>query len=517
MGKLKIILLLLGGSLLIGFGLLGAGGAENYNQITAERPHVVPSSAEAETFGKQSDTVTVLITTDREEYREPFATKLAVWLRAVFPTEVRVISQQELGGENLSLLLDRAGAIIYYGTDYGSPPSLELIDYLFQRLYDQATKLVWIGYHGDRLVGHSEGYGVVYDGLIKNERPRQVLYLEAETSYLLPHQDLILLQVGGSGIARARVTLDADPIVVSGHHQDSLSGKDNFYYFGFHPTSFLNAEGVHLIYLDLMHEVFDINRSHAAVIRLEDVNPSTDPAALAEVVDYLSESDIPFVISLIPFYIGIDSRLVALRERPALVEVVQAALERGGEIVLHGATHQFKGVTGVDSEFWDEATEEPIDDLNYVLARVQLGLVELEANGLLEKTVGWETPHNPFRAGETAYQVFENRFSLIYDNPRWSYDLKWIPYPIVRGDTTYISTNLGYYRTDQSVAQIDSKLARAGKIISLQKGGVVSFFYHPWLGAEKLHLLVKGLTEQGWSFRSVSSVAAEYTATESRG
>mgnify|MGYP006289088411 CR=1 FL=1 len=102
-------------------------------------------------FGRSEGPKTLLVSTDREEYGEPFTSKLAVWLRAVFSADVQIVGQNELTGDNLAGILNGIEVIIYYGTDYGRPPSQEFIDYAFGLLKTGTTKLVWIGYHGNKL------------------------------------------------------------------------------------------------------------------------------------------------------------------------------------------------------------------------------------------------------------------------------------------------------------------------------------------------------------------------------
>lgn len=474
-------------------------------------------SGDDPSFGMSTGPKTLIVTTDREEFAEPFTTKIAVWLRAVFSVEVQVVTQNKLVGEDLASILDGSDVIIYYGLDYDRPPPQGFIDYSFRLVEAGAARLVWIGCHGDKLRGYLELYGMSYGGVMINDSPpAQVLYVDTSTNYDILNQHLFLLQFSSlqSGLSRARATVGGKPVVLSGRHGERFQDGPGFYFFGFHPTSYLARGGAHLIFLDLMHEVYGIRRDKHALLRLEDVSAVTSPEQLLEISRYLGETGRPFTISLIPFYLGSDGRLTPLREEVDLLEAIGISLEHGGEIVIHGATHQYKGITGVDSEFWDEEREAPIDDINYVRSRVQLALAEIKANGFLDKVVGWETPH--YRAGEMGYAFFEGQFDLIYEEPHWNYDLQFLPYPIIRTDSVYIPTNLGYYHGGLS-NQIGTKLEQAAKVFGLQYGGVVSFFYHPWLGVEKLKLWINGLTEQGWEFSLASSVASEYSTTGSGG
>ncbi|GAI50943.1 unnamed protein product, partial [marine sediment metagenome] len=61
--------------------------------------------------------------------------------------------------------------------------------------------------------------------------------------------------------------------------------------------------------------------------------------------------------------------------------------------ILHGYTHQYDGVTGIDYEFWDESNNKPVkeDSEEFVQERVISALNILRNAGL--STDIWETPH----------------------------------------------------------------------------------------------------------------------------
>ncbi len=467
---------------------------------------------ESEKFGRSSGTNTLIVTSERKEFSEPFTTKLAVWLRAVFSARVDVVSQEELIGYKLPYYLKDKEVIVYYGTDYGRAPGKGFIEHSFTRVKSGKAKLVWIGYHGDKIRRHLNSYGIGYGGVKTNATPETVAsYVDTEANFSFQNKDFIYLEILNPELARVRASLENRPVVVSGRGNPNGSSVDSFYYVGFHPTSYIVSGGAHLIFMDLMHEVYGVTRSKFALIRLEDVNPTSDPDNLAEITSYLSEMNVPFTVSLIPFHLH-ENRLTTLREKDDLVKVLKSATNRGGEIVLHGLTHQHTGETGVDSEFWNEKNGAPLEEEGYVKSRIEIGLEELKASGLLGSNSGWETPH--YKAGKLVYDLFEAEFDLIYEAPHWNYDLGFLPYPVIRRNSVYVPTNLGYYRGDLSSQQIEEKLTKAKLLQELQFGGVASFFYHPSLGLERLKPLIDGLIDQGWKFASAKSVVKEFTAAE---
>ena len=481
-------------------------------EVNLARKTVETIIPESEEFGRSSGNNTLIVTSGRKEFSEPFTTKLAVWLRAAFSARVDVVSQEELIGYKLPYYLKDKEVIVYYGTDYGRAPGEGFIKHSFTRIKSGETKLVWIGYHGDKIRGQLNSYGIGYGGVKTNTTPGTVAsYVDTEANFSFRNRDFVYLELLNPELARVRARLENRPVVVSGRDSSNGSSTDSFYYVGFHPTSYIVSGGAHLIFMDLMHEVYGVRRNKSALIRLEDVNPTSDADKLAEIAGYLSEMNVPFTVSLIPFHLH-ENRLTTLREKDDLVKVLTAATKRGGDIVLHGLTHQHTGETGVDSEFWSEKTGTPLEEEGYVKSRIEIGLGELKASGLLGNNSGWETPH--YKAGRLGYDLFEAKFDLIYEAPHWNYDLGFLPYPVIRRNSVYVPTNLGYYRGDLSGQQIEEKLTKAGLLQELQFGGVASFFYHPNLGLEKLRPLIAGLIEQGWKFASAKSVVKEFTAAK---
>jgi uncharacterized protein YdaL len=240
------------------------------------------------------------------------------------------------------------------------------------------------------------------------------------------------------------------------------------------------------------------------LVRLEDIHALTDPQELLSLTGFLKSEGVPFTLALIPIFVGGDGTEIRLsQDRDFRIKVKNALLD-GGEIVLHGTTHQFDGVTALDYEFWDERRGVPIGGAEYAEQQVAAALMEIEFSGLRPHLVGWTTPH--YAAGEEAYAVFERYFELLYETPRWGYDLKLVPYPVKTENNLYVPTNLGYVNRVSLDADIDRILEGARLLAGLQHGALASFFYHPGIGVEGLKRLIRGLKEQGWTFKPVSSL-----------
>jgi len=455
-------------------------------------------------FGRNPRTRTLIVTSRRTELTEPFVSKLAVWLEAAYQTEVQVLYQEGIYQSYRSGLYKNYDVLIYYATDYQQSPPPELIVDLFEGEGITKRKVVWIGYHLDKVQAYLQRYGLSYGRLSTGNEAGKLLYLDSGVSYNLFDPDRISVEVVNDELARVRATVDDGPIIVSAKQTYYLEDGECFYFIGFHPTAYLSSFGAHLVFLDILNEVYGIERGKTALVRVEDIHAFTDPDTLFSITSFLRDEGIPFTLALIPVYVdeqGAETRLS--RDRGFRIMVKNALLD-GGEFVLHGDTHQFDGVTAEDYEFWDEKSGAPVDGEDYAEQRVADALMEVEFSGLRSYLVGWETPH--YAAGAAAYRVFERYFELLYEDPHWGHDLKFIPYPVELEHNLYVPTDLGYVRGASPDADVDTMLEEARLLAGLQHGALASFYYHWQLGPEALQRLIRGLKDQGWTFRSVSSL-----------
>jgi hypothetical protein len=456
-------------------------------------------------FGRNPRTRTLIVTSRRTELTEPFVSKLAVWLEAAYQTRVQVLYQEGIYRSYRSGLYKDYDVLIYYATDYQQPPPPELIADIFEGEGITKKKVVWIGYHLDKVQAYLHLYGLSYGRLSTGSELGELLYLDSGVSYNLLAPDHISVEVINDDLARVRATVDDAPIIVSAKQTYYPEDGECFYFIGFHPTAYLTDHfGAHLVFLDILNEVYGIERGKIALVRLEDINATTDPQKLLSITDFLRSEGVPFTLALIPVYVDKNGRKIRLSQDRDFRIMVKNALLDGGEFVLHGDTHQYDGVTAEDYEFWDERTNTPIDGADYAEQRVADALMEVEFSGLRPYLVGWETPH--CKASEEAYAVFEKYFELLYEGPRWGYDLKFTPYPVETENNLYVPSNLGYVRVDSPDVNVSTILQEATLLAGLKHGALASFHYHPFMGLERLRTIIQGLKEQGWTFKSVSSL-----------
>jgi uncharacterized protein YdaL len=218
---------------------------------------------------------------------------------------------------------------------------------------------------------------------------------------------------------------DAIPYILHG---------SNFWYVADVPFSYMSEEDRYLVFADLLHDIVGINHpeSHRAIIRLEDVDPSYSPALLRAAADYLQSQAVPFAVATVPVYsdpLGVynegEPERIDMSGAPQFVDALKYMIGRGGQLVMHGYTHQyesgvnpFTGVTGDDYEFfrvtYDAETNlvdymaVPEDSRHWVLGRIRAGLREFEQARLTP--VAWETPH--YAASALDYGVFAENFPL---------------------------------------------------------------------------------------------------------
>jgi uncharacterized protein YdaL len=168
----------------------------------------------------------------------------------------------------------------------------------------------------------------------------------------------------------------------------------------------------YLLFADMLHDILgeQHEESHNALLRIEDITPMDSPSRLREIADILSSRGIPFLVGVVPFYVNPGEGIrISLSDKPDLVDALKYMVQNGGTIVMHGVTHQYKGVTAADYEFWDESTGKPIKDetVEGIQRKLDMGIQEFMRNGLYPLI--WETPH--YTASFRLYQTVAKYFS----------------------------------------------------------------------------------------------------------
>ena len=298
----------------------------------------------------------------------------------------------------------------------------------------------------------------------------------------------------------------------SGRRLPYIIGSGTFLYCADSPFSMTGPSDRYIMFADMLHDILgeDHDHSHSALIRIEDVNPMEQPDRLRDVADVLSSRGIPFLVGVSPFYvIPAEGVRVSLSDKPDLVDALKYMVNNGGTIVMHGITHQYRGTTGADYEFWDESTNRPIagETEEGVRRKVELGIQEFMRNGLYPLV--WETPH--YTGSFTLYNVIGDYFTtameqrLTIENADYS---QFFPYIIRRdlfGQMIY-PENLGYVplSTDPAVGRARIReMARDARTNLAVRDGFAAGFFHSFVDHALLEELVDSLRAMGYTFLDV--------------
>ncbi|WP_214700009.1 DUF2334 domain-containing protein [Exiguobacterium sp. s57] len=298
---------------------------------------------------------------------------------------------------------------------------------------------------------------------------------------------------------------------------------DEHFYSGIH--NLLNRSS--LLVADSLFDFFQVESSneHLGYLRLEDINPSTDPKLLEEVGNYLLDRDVPILLAVITVYAEPGSeQLVHYTDRPELLDVIQSLEKRGASVISHGYTHQYRSSeTGEGFEFWDVENNQPVlvpsnetppllkkreafsnnrDYTEYVatLLEGETAYMQSKLTNSIHKLVsldlkplGFEAPH--YTMSHSGYALTSNYFSNIFGQVQFS-NTNWevmgsTPYiakpSLLHGMTLYPET-IGYVRTD--LPRPVNEMRRARDELMIVRDSMIGGFYHPYLGTEHLSDLV---------------------------
>ena len=271
----------------------------------------------------------------------------------------------------------------------------------------------------------------------------------------------------------------------------------------------------YLYFADLLHDLLRQPHeiSHTALIRIEDVNPLENPAKLREIADILSSRSIPFLVGVIPFYVSPGEGIrISLSDRPDLVDALKYMVQNGGTIVMHGVTHQYRGITAVDYEFWDETTNRAIreETVEGITRKLDMGIQEFMKNGLYPLV--WETPH--YTASTKLYETVSKYFSTAMEQRLAIEDAEtgqYFPYMINKDlyGQRIIPENLGYVPLDPdpAVGEAAVKQIIAGAKINLAvRDGFASNFFHAFVDLDLLKEIVEGVQALGYTYMDVKDL-----------
>jgi uncharacterized protein YdaL len=323
----------------------------------------------------------------------------------------------------------------------------------------------------------------------------------------------------------------------------------NLWYVADVPFSYLSEEDRYLVFADLLHDIVEVPHaeSHRAILRLEDVSPIYPAPLLREAADCLRAEGVPFAVAVVPVYadpLGFYNwgvpQVVATSETPEFIHALKYMVGCGGQLVLHGYTHQYgaapnphTGATADDYEFCQVTTNAaghpadyqpvPEDSVAWAQGRVDAALEELRRSGLA--AFAWETPH--YAASALDYSVFARNFSLtiqraLYTDGAGRYAGQFFPYVIERDvyGQKVLPENLGNiapaeFPGDPGRAPADLlRIARKNRVV---RDGWATAFFHPYLDLADLRALVRGTRALGYTYVPLLDPAPPLITLEPRG
>ncbi|NMS90779.1 DUF2334 domain-containing protein, partial [Clostridioides difficile] len=364
--------------------------------------------------------------------------------------------------------------------------------YLLSSLDSYNGNICWLGHGIENLLEYKK-YNLEYLG--KTNNIVSVNY--KGKSYNLDEHYLFNLvkskDTSDKVIGRIGDTLNEYPYIIN--------DKNLFY------VSKLDLDGVlFYIFCDSLNDIFNIKKfdKGSIFVRIEDVHAFRDPKNLVDIADYLSDKNIPFTIALIPAYVNPKNhKITTLSESPEIVKAVKYMQEKGGTVILHGYTHQYKKeeVSGEGYEFWDGERDVPLkEDMKvFVKDRVLSGLRICIENGIYP--LAFEAPH--YAIESEGYKELKKYFST-YVGQHQNNDKKFSTntYPYVIQDTEefniFIPENLGYIDPEDKFTfqNIKENLDK----VSMVRGFSGGFFFHSYLDIDYLKYTIEYLEKQNIEF-----------------
>lgn len=295
---------------------------------------------------------------------------------------------------------------------------------------------------------------------------------------------------------------------ISGNTLPYIVKSKKLYYIADIPYFNCSVTDRYLLFADVLHDIMGENHQekHKAIVRIEDVTPIRNPERLRKIADILSERNIPFLIGVIPFYVNpVKNARISLSDKPEMVAALKYCISKGGTIIMHGITHQYKGVSAVDFEYWDGSTNKPIvQSETEIKDKIEDGLNECAKNEIYP--LYWETPH--YVASSIDYKIFSQFFSssverLMIANS-FTYG-QFFPYVIQRdfyGEKVF-PEDLGYmpliYNKDSSELYVESMITNAKGLLNV-RDGYASFFFHTFVNLDYLAEIADGISNLGYKF-----------------
>jgi uncharacterized protein YdaL len=431
--------------------------------------------------------------------------------------------------------LEEFTAMIYLGTTYGAPLPTTLLDDVRRT----RRPVIWVGDNILQLAQRTGSFAARYGW-------RPVLF-DRSTVAAVRYKGTSLTRWSRetNGIMRTEV---ADPskarVLAAAVRADGSTfpwavRSRNLTYVAEVPFTYMSETDRVLVFADLLFDALApaTRERHRALVRLEDVNPRSDPADLRAAADYLHGRGIPFGFGLSPYYRDPQGREdepheLLLRDAPELVEAIRYMQRRGGVLIGHGYTHQwdggsnpYNGITGDDVEFYrvTESERGEVRELGPLPGdssvawsehRMVAANKEIAAAGLEPPRI-FEFPH--YAASDRGYRAANRRFGVRWERSLYFAGLlgdgpvdysrvegQFFPYVVhdVYGSKV-LPENLGSITPSpwhSYKARGAADVVRAARANLVVRDGFASFYFHPFLDLDLLKQAVEGIEAAGYTF-----------------
>ena len=435
-------------------------------------------------------------------------------------------------------------AVIYIGSTYDEPIPSSFLDDAKSITTAGSRQILWIDYNLWKMRNSFDDMTGSLGFSIEN-RVGPVATVQYKSTKLIDER------TDGFNVAKINVT---DPskstVIANATLRDGSTTpwgvrSKNLTYIADQPFGYATPDSQYIAFSDILFSVLapDTKVRHRALVRIEDVGPKSDPSQLRDIADLLYSNDIPFSVAVYPKYADPNGVYnngtpvgVELQDSPDVVSALKYMVDKGGELVMHGYTHQYKnqnnpynGVSSEDFEFYAAHVDDgnavvldgPVadDSDSWALGRLASAQQAWERVGL-PKPVAWEFPH--YAASQVDYQAISSRVPARYDRGLYfSGQLsgqaqqprsvgQFFPYLVhdVYG-ADVIPENLGNVQLEaynQHASRGVQQIVDSARRQLVVRDNVASFFYHPFLGTGKLSEIINEMKDMGYTFVSASSV-----------
>jgi uncharacterized protein YdaL len=449
-------------------------------------------------------------------------------------------------------LLNQYTATIYIGSTYGEPLPTAFLDDVF----GTTTPVIWVYANIWQLTARYPNffatYGWIWSGF-DNSSVAEIDYPLPPSSR--PTQKLTRYAANGGGIMNyfpisSVVTLLANCVRSDGTTfpwalRSTGPNGGSLTYIGENPLVYVSEGDRYLAFCDLLFDALAPTTPtyQRALVRLEDIDPTYNPATLRQIADYLASRGAPFSFHVVPLYVdslgyrnnGVPQS-IPLSSKPELINAIRYMQSQGGVMICHGWTHQYDSLpnpyTGAsgDCEFYRIAENPdytlsyqgpvPEDSMDWAQGRFDAAAAELVASGLTMPNL---VTFPSYAASVVDYSVAAARFSARAERSLYFKGLlsggtidytrfagQYFPYLVwdlhncrVLPDTLGPISPQDYH---QIPARLPAQIIADAQRNLAVRDGWASFFHNPRNDISYLQATIEGLQSLGYVFVDPSSI-----------